>query len=132
MQTIAIRLVSFGIGALILSGCTAAPTGFVCTDDFRFGLNVTVVDSVTGTPPASAVLIARDGAFVDSVGPATPHQLVLNGPPVLLLSTAGERPGTYDLTVRAAGYRDWARAGVAVTADECHVKQVAFTARLQR
>ena len=103
-----------------------------CTADYRFGLTVTVVDSVTSAPPASAVLLARSGAFVDSVGPATPVVGSLNGPPVLVLSAAGERPGTYDLTVRAPGYRDWTRTGVEVTADECHVHGVPVTARLRQ
>jgi hypothetical protein len=132
MQTIAFRFLSFAASALLLAGCGPVTGDFNCTADFRFGLNVTVVDSVTSAPPASAVLIARTGAVVDSVGPATPQQLVLNGPPVLLLGAAGERPGTYDLTVRAPGYRDWTRNGVRVTADECHVRGIAVTARLQR
>ena len=121
-------------GALVLSACSgSAFTGPVgCTDDFRYGLNVTVVDSVTNAPPASAVLIARSGAFVDSVGPRAPMQFVQNGPPVLLLSSAGERAGTYDLTIRSPGYRDWTRTGVEVTEDECHVRPITLTARLQK
>ena len=133
MTSIAFRLVSFCAGAVVLSACTSSLDGIpVCTDDFRHGLSVTVVDSVTSAPPASAVLIARSGAFVDSVGPATPHPVVQNGPPVLLLFSAGERAGTYDLTVRAPGYRDWTRNGVNVTEDECHVRLTEVTARLQQ
>jgi len=129
MKTIAFRFLS--LGGLLLAGCGPL-TSVACTADFRYGLNVTIVDSVTSNPPASALLVARSGAFVDSVGPAAPQQWSPNGPPVLLLSAAGERPGTYDLTVRATGYRDWTRAGVKVTADECHVRGVEVTARLQR
>ena len=127
-------IVSFCAGALVLSGCTGSPLAGIgaCTDDFRYGLTVTVVDSATSDPPASALLIARSGAFVDSMGPVTPHPAVQNGPPVLLLVSAGERPGTYDLTVRSPGYRDWTRTGVEVTADECHVRRTEVTARLQR
>jgi hypothetical protein len=133
MNPAAFRLASFCAGALILSACGSPLSGVRgCTDDFRFGLNVTVVDSVTNAPPASAVLIARSAAFVDSVGPQAPMQFVQNGPPVLLLSSAGEKPGTYDLTVRSPGYQDWIRTGVEVTADECHVVPVKLTARLQK
>jgi hypothetical protein len=132
MKTIAFRFLSSAAGALLLAGCGAITGDYACTADYRYGLNVTVVDSVTSAPPASAVLIARTGAAVDSVGPAAPQPVVLNGPPVLLLGAAGERPGTYDLTVRAPGYRDWTRNGVKVTADECHVRGIAVTARLQR
>ena len=133
MTSSAFRLASFCAGAVILSACSNPLTDGipVCTDDLRFGLRVTVVDSLTNAPPASAVLLARSGTVVDSVGPATPQPVVQNGPPVLLLFAAGERPGTYDLTVRSPGYRDWTRTGVQVTADECHVLPVEITARLQ-
>lgn len=126
-----IRSLSLCAAALLAAGCQPLTSSRNCTLDFRYGLNVTIVDSATGGPPTSAVLIARSGAFVDSVGPGTPMPVTLGGPPVLLLSTAGERPGTYDVTVRAQGYRDWARTGIRVTADECHVEPVAVTAHLQ-
>jgi hypothetical protein len=118
--------------AFALTACDRLSLPHACTADFRYGLNVTVVDSLTNTPPASATLIARAGAYVDSVGPRAPLPNGPQGPAVLILSTAGERPGTYDLTVRAPGYRDWTRTGVQVTADECHVHPVALTARLQK
>lgn len=127
------RIVSRVLAAGLLSGCGVLPSDSrVCTADFRFGLVVTVVDSLTGGPPTSAVLIARSGTFVDSVGPFTPQPVVLNGPPVLNLPAAGERAGTYDLTVRAPGYRDWTRTSVRVTSDECHVRRTVVTARVRR
>lgn len=110
---------------------TCVPTDVVCTSDFRYGIRVTVVDSATGAPPPEATLLASSGAFRDSVGPREPLQLVRNGPPVLILSTAGERPGVYSVTVRSPGYREWTRSRITVTADECHVRPVGLTARLQ-
>jgi hypothetical protein len=103
----------------------------VCTAVFKFGINITVVDSTTGSPPSEATLLARSVTFTDSVGPRAPFQSVANGPLVLILSTAGERTGVYAVTVRSPGYRDWTRTGIRVTADECHVKPVILTARLQ-
>jgi hypothetical protein len=132
MKTIAFRFLPFGAGALLLAGCGSITGDYNCTADYRYGLNVTVVDSVTSEPPASALLIAQSGAARDSVGPHTPQPFGLNGAPVLVLSAAGERQGTYDLTVRAPGYRAWTRSNVKVTADECHVRGIALTARLQR
>ena len=132
MTSSVFRLAPFCAAAFVLAGCGPILDDHLCTADYRYGLTVAVVDSVTGVPPASAVLIARSGAFVDSVGPATPHPVVQNGPPVLLLFSAGERAGTYDLTVRAPGYRDWTRNGVNVTEDECHVRLTKVTARLQQ
>jgi hypothetical protein len=117
------------IATIFAEACTS-PNGVICTEEFRYGLNVSVVDSLTSSAPASAILIAHSGTYVDSVGPEVPFQL--NGVPVLLLSTAGERAGTYDLNIRSPGYRDWTRSGIKVTADACHVNPIAITARLQR
>jgi len=92
--------------------------------EFRFGLSVQPIDSLTQGPLASAAdIVARDGAFADSVRALAPGQF---------WATAGERPGTYQVTVRAAGYQPWVRSGIVVTSDGCHVKLVVVTARLQR
>jgi hypothetical protein len=115
--------------AAVMRGCIT--DGVVCTDEFVFGLNITVVDSATADPPSEATLLARSGTFTDSVGPRAPFQWVANGPLVLILSTAGERAGLYSITVRSPGYRDWTRTGIRVTANECHVNPVNLTARLQ-
>jgi len=105
--------------------------GVVCTAQFVYGLNITVVDSATGSPPSEATLLARSGTFSDSVGPRAPSQGVANEPLVLIMSTAGERAGVYSATVRSPGYRDWTRSGISVTADECHVRPVNLTAWMQ-
>lgn len=112
----------------LLPGCPAVIDPVMCTADFRFGISVQVQDSVTGAWIGSgATLIARDGAYVDSVtGPF--------GRPDAddaALATAGERAGTYDLVVRHDGYRPWSRTGVKVEADECHVHPVSILARMQ-
>jgi hypothetical protein len=130
MMSSASRLLCGCAGAVVLGACNPLSLPVDCTADLRFGLIVTVVDSLTNAPPASATLIARTAAAVDSVGPHSP--LPTGQGAVLVLSAAPERPGTYDLTVRAAGYRDWTRTGVRVTADECHVRRVELTARLQK
>ncbi|HKP73918.1 MAG TPA: carboxypeptidase-like regulatory domain-containing protein [Longimicrobiaceae bacterium] len=122
------RLIPVLSGAAVaaLAACNPLMPAHACLADYRYGINVTIVDSITEAPPSSAVLIAQSGAYVDSVGPAAPQT-----PALLLLSTAGERAGTYHLTVRAPGYREWTRSSVKVTADDCHVHPVAITARLQ-
>jgi hypothetical protein len=117
------------ITTLLAMACAESP--LVCTDEFRQGIVVTVVDSITGAPPDEAVLLATSSGFVDSVGPATPVQTVVGEPPTLVLTTAGERAGSYSLVVRSQGYSDWQRANVVVTADACHVRTVMLTARLQ-
>jgi hypothetical protein len=101
----------------------------ICTGVFVSGLRVTVQDSVSGAAAASgAQLIAQDGAYADTAS-YPPNRPDLDAEP---LQSAGERPGTYTVTVRIAGFLDWVRSGIVVTADECHVRPVALTARLQR
>ena len=127
------RLLCICAGALALGACRSSPSFYGgCTDVLVYGLNVTVVDSLTNAPPSSATLIAQSGTYVDSVGPQTPFIVGQQGQQQLLVSAAGERPGTYDLTVRSPGYLAWTRAGVQVTANDCHVDPVALTARLQK
>jgi hypothetical protein len=109
----------------VMRTCITGPT---CSSQLANGLIVTVVDSATGSPPAEATLTAKSATFTETVGPRQPSQTT---PPVLILSTAPERPGVYAVTVRSPGYRDWTRTGIRVTADECHVKAVKLTARLQ-
>ena len=119
-------------GAVALGACDRASAPTACTPNLEFGLRVTVVDALTNAPPASATLIARTAMATDSVGPVSPFQPVSPGV-VLVLSAALEREGTYDLTVRSPGYRDWVRTGVRVEmeANSCHVRTVSITARLE-
>lgn len=118
-----------GTAILALSACDIVESGGpICTAQFVSGLHVSVQDSVTGAPAASgARLTAVDGSYRDTVS-APAQRPDLNGQ---VLLAAGERPGSYDVTVSKTGYLDWQRSNVVVTADECHVIPVALTARLK-
>jgi len=86
---------------------------------------VDVRDSVTNALAGrGASIIARDGVFADT---AEHPFAAYDGP----YSLARERAGTYTVTVEQQGYRLWSRPGVRVTRDECHVRTVSITARLQ-
>ncbi len=106
------------------------PVGTVCTLEARPGLQVSPADSLA--PEARSFtnvsVVARDGAFVDSVFRATWPDGLFGG----AVPLAFERRGTYVVTVRAAGYAPWTRAGVVVAGDVCHVVTVNMTARLAR
>ena len=117
------------LAVVMTAGCDLLDSPDVyCTGEFVFGLVVAVQDSSTGSPAASgAQLIAQDGAWADTVG-FPPNRPDLDAQELV---SAGERPGTYTVTVRKGGFRDWQRTGVVVTADECHVHPVELTARLQ-
>jgi hypothetical protein len=113
---------------LVLSAGAAACdrfTGSECTLDLRPALAVEVRDSVTSAAAGQgARLIATDGVYADTAQFEGPF-----GGPYRL---ADERAGTYTVTVEQEGYRLWSRSGIRVTRDECHVRTVSLTARLQR
>ena len=114
---------------LTTASCSSITSPRGCSTDYVYAVNVQVKDSVSNAMSASgAQMIARDGIYVDSVSAAA------NRPEVdaLPLHAAGEREGTYTVTVRKSGFRDWTRANVQVTKGECHVNAVNLTALLQR
>ncbi|HJQ12600.1 MAG TPA: hypothetical protein VJ840_16325 [Gemmatimonadaceae bacterium] len=112
--------------AVLFSGCSNS-IETACTQEFRPGLIVYVNDSLTNTPGASgASLVARDGSFKDSVAYPSGRPDLDASP----LYSAGERPGTYQITVTKTGNLPWSMNNVRVTANQCHVNQVTLTARL--
>ena len=114
--------------ALALSACRDVTR--ICTDEARPGLTLRVKDAATNDWAASgATLIAVDerGAMDSTSMPAGRPEL-----DSLPLFGAYEHPGTFRITVRKPGYRDWVQTGVLVTADECHVRLTQLLALLQR
>jgi hypothetical protein len=107
--------------AVVIAACNGTRTDVACTLEARAGINVTVVDSLSGREVAGSSGIAREEAFADTLESIEPGQLF----------GVFERPGTYDVTVTAPGYRPWRVTGVTVGADECHVIPERLTARLQ-
>ena len=122
-------LASLIVVAGVMRGCITGDV--ICTEQYTYGINITVVDSATGFPPSEATLLARSATFTDSVGPIARTPMGVDIPAYLTLSTAGERPGVYSVVVRSPGYRDWTRTGIRVAKDQCHVREVNLTARLQ-
>ena len=114
--------------AAVACGGSQDPVSVGCTAEFRQGVAVQVKDSITGAGAASgASLVVREGFFKDSV--AFP-----NARPDLndfALAAAGERAGTYQITVSKPGYATWSQSNVRVTKNQCHVNTVKLTALLQ-
>jgi len=52
-------------------------------------------------------------------------------PIVAVTGVDGDRPGTYTVTVRQAGYQPWSQSGLEVEDGTCGVRTVEVTARLQ-
>lgn len=113
--------------ALIALGCENST---VCADPPRFAVSVRVRDASTGAAAAfGATLVVRDGQYADSVTGMYP------GPDesqASFLGAAEERPGTYDVTVRRAGYQTWTRQGLVVKQGECAVDGITLDVQLSR
>ena len=118
------------IGVLVaLSGCLSVQGTIDCTCEYVYGINVLIRDAETAEPLASgATVTIRDFKYVEELkimpSPVDSAPLCAYG--------AGERSGIYNITVEQPGYKKWERSGVAVTADECHVKRVTVNAYLER
>jgi hypothetical protein len=112
------------IGAVACSGSTSP----VCTLEFRPAVVVYVKDSLTKAGIASgASLVVCEGSYQDSVAaPASRPDLDNSA-----LAAAGERSGTYQVTVLKPGYAAWLQSNVRVISNECHVNTVNLTALLQ-
>jgi len=104
------------IGLLILvAGCPLAGSpGLVCTDVFIYGLTVTLTDD-HGEPITGATLALADGSYTETL------QNLENG----AYAGAGERAGTYTLTIEAEGFMPVTIEHIVVSEDECHVIPVA-------
>lgn len=115
------KLLAGVLAITLTSGCDDVfDPGPACTADFRYGLNITVRDG-SGAPAAQGSIgIARDGD----------HEETLEVIGAETMAGAGERPGTYDVTISKTGYITWSAESVTVTADECHVIPVTLQANL--
>jgi len=109
---------------LMASTCDNDDDQIVCTQQFVYGLNVVVLDATTGNPIFQDIEIkAVDGSY----------QEVLQLIPGLEYSFAGagERVGTYTITVTKAGYQTYVSSPIVVTRDNCHVIPQSLTVTLQ-
>lgn len=126
---IATSRVLLGAAVVVAGVACNSPTSVVCPNvprALQFALTVYVKDSVTTLPGArGATLIARDGAFQDSV------TIPLASFDELPVELAGSRAGTYSVTVRKNGYLDWTKNGVVVSNAGCGIDPVTLTAKLQ-
>ncbi|MHB1311976.1 MAG: hypothetical protein ACYC3L_08155 [Gemmatimonadaceae bacterium] len=98
----------------------------VCTMEARAGINLGMLDSVSGVAPSGLGVMrlkVTDGTYSDSLRTVTL---------IPLWSSAFERAGTYTATVDADGYLPWRKDGIVVTSGLCHVRPVSVTARLVR
>ena len=87
-----------------------------CTEEFVYGLSVTVRDAITNEILTDDVsVIARDGNYQEAL-----MRIEGEGP----FFGAGERPGNYTIEITVANYQSFISEVISVelTRDECHVE----------
>lgn len=85
----------------------------VCTEVFIQGLHITLVDAASSEIITEDVTItATDGDFKENLK-RIETQTSFSG--------AGERAGTYVLTITSSNYKTFVSNPIVVSADECHV-----------
>lgn len=115
------RVLAILLAALIVQGCRVVEPGLVCTDQYVYAVTVEVQDSLAGGPLGSAPTgTLTDGGYRETMESHS-DQFLYGG---------GERPGTYDVEVRADGYRLWRVEGVEAGHDGCHVDSIQLLARM--
>ena len=96
----------------------------VCTQEFVYGLNVIVLDATTGNPLVEGVTVeATDGSYHETLQLVPGLEYSFTG--------AGERVGTYTVTITKEGYQTYTSSPIIVTRNVCHVITQSLTVNLQ-
>ena len=85
--------------------------GIICTAEWVSGVTVNLTDAATGEPITGATLTLTEGDYTET----------MENPGSGFYSGAGERPGTYTLTIGATGYESQTRTDLVVHDAPCHV-----------
>ena len=110
--------------AFVVSACgeTIVDLPVACTEQFVYGISIQVVDVTSGALRASgSTLTVRDGSYEEIVTEVIGNTMV----------AAGERAGTYAVTITRDGYQTWSQFDVEVEENECHVIPVSLLAQIQ-
>ena len=122
------RLSLLSVGVVILGLAVSAcgdpvepPIG--CTEQFVYGIGIQIVDATSGAQRAAgSTLTVREGAYEEVVTQVWGNNTMV---------AAGERAGTYTVTVVRDGYQTWSQFDLEVGENECHVIPVTLLAELQ-
>jgi len=98
------------LALVMLTQCNQEPLS--CTDEFVYGLNITLKDATTSLAITEDVTVtAHDNDYEE--------ELMTYG--MNSFYGAGERPGNYIIEVIADGYEAYTSGVIQVDAGECHV-----------
>ncbi len=109
-----------------LSGCEFLGP---CEANVRFGISITLTDSITGGPVIADEItaIATSSHYADTLQFSN-----VRPDPLTQLVIVEDRAGTYSLVVAASQFKTWSRDGIRVSSGRCHVNPVTLAVRLQR
>jgi hypothetical protein len=115
-----IAMISF---ILLFNSCENKNDEIICTLNYVYGLNIKLIQKSTTNPINGVVkIIAKDGSYEETLENANPNDSFFG---------AGERRGTYILTVTSDNYKTYTSEPILVTGDECHVTTVSKTFELE-
>ena len=103
-----------------------------CTSIAKAGLTVRLFDAEHGTPlpiTCDDQITIVDGEHAQDLT-SLPRSFCARSP--MAIPGAIERPGTYTLTVRKAGFEDYLKRNIEVGWDGCHVVGERIDVRLER
>jgi len=107
---------------LLASTCESEDSPINCTQEVVDGLHITVLDATTAQPLLENITVkATEGSYEETL------ELI---PGLEYFAGAGERSGTYTVTVTKAGYQTYTSAPIIVTRDVCHVITQSLTVNL--
>jgi hypothetical protein len=114
--------------AMSISVVGCKPDIVACPASATNAISLTVVDSITGVPPAAtSTIVATSGTHTETDANATGNPMDNN------YAIGFGRSGTFALLVTTAGYADWSASRVTVAGNSCGPSQpVALVAKLQR
>lgn len=112
MRTLAVLCSALFIVFIPAINCAELPWDQVCTTEFAYGLSATVVDADTGDSIDNAVLTLREDDYTE----------VMDLLPTESYAGAGERPGTYNLTIEVPDVPAKTIYGIEIDAGVCHVQ----------
>lgn len=116
-----IAIVSF---ILLFNSCKEnKDENIICTLNFVYGLQVNLVEKTTANPITGAVtVVAKEGNYEETLENSDPNNPFFG---------AGERRGSYIITVTSDNYKTFVSEPVVVTGDQCHVTTVSKTIELE-
>ncbi|MCK5401132.1 MAG: hypothetical protein KAJ28_05815 [Flavobacteriaceae bacterium] len=104
---------TFLIFMLFLTTCVKVNNGIICTEQFVYGLNVTVKNADTNDIITEGITVkAKDGNYEEEL-------MYMDGFNSFI--GAGERTGNYIIEITSNNYQTYTSEVIVVGEDECHV-----------